>query len=87
MIPRLMIKSRNHYYQVIKDYINSADLFILCWSENAAQSEYVKKEKILALERTYPRVQDGKLLIYPMSIEPRAELPTDMKENYHFGEI
>lgn len=27
------------------------------------------------------------LRIYPMSIEPRAELPSDMKENYHFGEI
>jgi len=22
-----------------------------------------------------------------LSIEPRAELPTDMKENYHFGEM
>lgn len=29
----------------------------------------------------------AKLRIYPMSIEPRAELPSDMKENYHFGEI
>ena len=25
--------------------------------------------------------------IYPMSFEPRAELPCDMKENNHFGEI
>jgi len=25
--------------------------------------------------------------IYPMSIELRAEIPGDMKENYHFGEI
>ena len=31
--------------------------------------------------------QEAKLRIYPMSIEPRAELPIDMKENYHFGEI
>ena len=22
-----------------------------------------------------------------MSIEPRAELPSDIKENYHFGEM
>ena len=22
-----------------------------------------------------------------IKIEPRAELPTDMKENYHFGEM
>ena len=25
--------------------------------------------------------------INPMSIELRAEIPGDMKENYHFGEI
>ena len=25
--------------------------------------------------------------INPMSIEQRAEIPGDMKENYHFGEI
>lgn len=76
--------------QVIQDYINSADLFILCWSENASKSEYVQKERLQALERAFPQVQpekEAKLRIYLMSIEPRAELPLDMKENYHFGEI
>lgn len=76
--------------QVIRDYINSADLFILCWSENASKSEYVQKERLQALERAFPQVkpeQEAKLRIYPMSIEPRAELPSDMKENYHFGVI
>lgn len=74
----------------IQEYINSADLFILCWSENASKSEYVQKERMLALERAFPKVQpsDKSLLsIYPLSIEPRAELPSDMKNNYHFGEI
>lgn len=84
---RSYLKPGDIFPKVIQDYINSADLFVLCWSENAAQSEYVKKERIQALERAYPKVQDGKLLIYPMSIEPRAELPSDMKDNYHFGEI
>ena len=84
---RSYLKPGDIFPLVIQDYINSADLFILCWSENAAQSEYVKKERVLALERAYPKVQDGKLLIYPMNIEPRAELPADMKEYYHFGEI
>ena len=40
--------------------------------------------------RAFPQVkpqQAAKLSIYPMSIEPRAELPNDMRENYHFGEI
>ena len=31
--------------------------------------------------------QKAKLRICPMSIEPRAEFPGDMKNYYHFGEI
>lgn len=87
---RKYLKAGDVFPQVIQDYINSADLFILCWSENASKSEYVDKERRQALERAFPQVkpeQDAKLRIYPMSIEPRAELPSDMKENYHFGEI
>ena len=87
---RKYLKTGDVFPQVIKDYINSADLFILCWSENASKSEYVQKERLQALERAFPQVkpeQEAKLRIYPMSIEPRAELPGDMKENYHFGEI
>lgn len=87
---RKYLKTGDIFPQVIRDYINSADLFILCWSENASKSEYVKKERLQALERAFPQVQPekaAKLRIYPMSIEPRAELPSDMKENYHFGEV
>ena len=87
---RKYLKAGDVFPQVIRDYINSADLFILCWSENASKSEYVQKERLQALERAFPQVrpeQAAKLRIYPMSIEPRAELPSDMKENYHFGEI
>ena len=87
---RKYLKAGDVFPQVIQDYINSADLFVLCWSENASQSEYVKKEYTQALERAYPQVKpqkDAKLSIYPMSIEPRAELPEVMKGNYHFGEI
>ena len=87
---RKYLKAGDVFPQVIQDYINSADLFILCWSENASKSEYVDKERRQALERAFPQVkpeQDAKLRIYPMSIEPRAELPSDMKDNYHFGEM
>lgn len=87
---RNYLKAGDVFPQVIKDYINSADLFILCWSENASKSEYVQKERLQALKRAFPQVkpeQDAKLRIYPMSIEPRTELPSDMKENYHFGEL
>ena len=85
---RKYLKAGDVFPQVIQDYINSADLFILCWSENASKSEYVQKERLQALERAFPQVQpeqEAKLRIYPMSIEPHAELPSDMKENYHFG--
>ena len=87
---RKYLKAGDVFPQVIQDYINSADLFILCWSENASKSEYVQKERLLALERAFPQVQPenaAKLRIYPMNIEPRAELPSDMKNYYHFGEI
>lgn len=87
---RKYLKTGDVFPQVIQDYINTADLFILCWSENASKSEYVQKERLQALERAFPQVQPekaAKLRIYPMSIEPRAELPSDMKDNYHFGEI
>ena len=87
---RAYLKTGDIFPQVIQDYINSADLFVLFWSDNAAKSEYVEKERTQALERAFPQVkpqQAAKLSIYPMSIEPRAELPNDMRENYHFGEI
>ena len=87
---RKYLKAGDVFPQVIQDYINSADLFILCWSENASKSEYVQKERLQALARAFPQVQperEAKLRIYPMSIEPRAELPSDMRDNYHFGEI
>lgn len=80
----------NIFPQVIQDYINSADLFVLFWSENASKSEYVEKERTQALKLAFPQVkpqQAAKLSIYPMSIEPRAELPYDMKDKYHFGII
>lgn len=87
---RKYLKAGDVFPQVIQDYINSADLFILCWSENASKSEYVQKERLQALERAFPQVNPenaAKLRIYPMNIEPRAELPSDMKNYYHFGEI
>lgn len=87
---RTYLKAGDIFPQVIQDYINAADLFVLFWSENASKSEYVEKERTQALGLAFPQVetqQEAKLSIYPMSIEPRAELPSDMKDNYHFGEL
>ncbi len=74
----------------IKEFIDTADLFILCWSANAAKSGYVELERKHALERAFPKIkplEKAKLTIYPMSIEPRAELPADMKDTYNFEVI
>ena len=81
------LKAGDIFPQKIEDYINSADLFILCWSNNAAKSDYVEKERYQALDRAYPKVKPieiAPLSIYPLSIEPRAELPEDMKSIYNF---
>ena len=77
------------YEEKIFDYIDNADLFVLCWSENAAASDYVSKEKAYALLRAYPQISynDATLKICPISIEPRAELPSDMKGIYNFEVI
>lgn len=75
--------------QIVQEYIRFCDLFVLCWSANAAKSEYVKKEYQYALSLAYPqkKMEEATLRIYPISIEPRAELPEDMKDIYHFGEL
>lgn len=71
----------------IQEFIDSADLFILCWSAHAANSDYMELERKRALERAYPKIkpiEKAPLRIYPMSIEPRAELPADMRDTYNF---
>lgn len=86
---RHYLKAGDVYPQKIKEYINSADLFILCWSKNAAESDYVTLERRQALELAYPQVDMEKatITIHPISIEPRAEYPKDMNEVYNFEEI
>jgi len=67
----------------ILQYIDNADLFVLCWSKNAAESEWVKIEREYALSL----IRDGKanLTIYPLCLKPKAPLPSDMSEKYNFG--
>ena len=86
---RKYLKAGDVFPQVIQDYINSADLFILCWSKNAAESDYVTLERRQALELAYPQVDMEKatITIHPISIEPHADYPSDMKEVYNFEEI
>ena len=86
---RHYLKAGDVYPLKIKEYINSADLFILCWSKNAAESDYVAFERHQALELAYPQVDMEKatITIHPISIEPHADYPSDMKHVYNFEEV
>jgi hypothetical protein len=82
---RHTLKAGDIFKEKIFDYINSSDLFILCWSKNAANSEWVQIER----EHALALVNEGKskLYIYPLNLKPEAPLPLDMKEKYNFGTL
>lgn len=86
---RHYLKAGDVYPLKIREYINSADLFILCWSKNAAESDYVQLERQQALALAFPQkdMEQATLSIHPISIEPYADYPSDMKEVYNFEEI
>ena len=86
---RAYLRPGDVYPEKIRNYIASADLFILCWSENAKNSEYVQLEILDAMKRAYPGVEMDKatLAIHPLDIEPHAELPEKMNKVYHFGRM
>lgn len=75
------------YEEKIFDYIDNADLFVLCWSKNAADSEYVLREVERALQHAYPQVckENATIKIYPLNIEPYADLPDNILKVYHYG--
>ncbi len=77
------------FNEKILNYIDQADLFVLCWSRNAAASAFVCKEKERALQHAYPQVDRNvaTITICIFSIEPRAELPSDMKDIYNIEKI
>lgn len=75
----------DRFEEKIFKYIDNANLFILCWSENAASSDWVKKEIKRALENL--KKDDQSLHLYPISIPPKTELPDNMKGIFNFGEL
>ena len=84
------LKAGGIYSEEIFNFIRIADTFVLCWSENAAQSEYVEKERKAALELAYPNCrprEDAKISIKAYNIQPYATPPKDMIEHYHFEEL
>lgn len=79
------LRTGDNYPKVIDEYISSCDVFVLCWSENAKSSDWVRRECNIALQR-YDRDAD-KIMIYPISILPKAELPNIFREKIHIGKI
>lgn len=66
----------------IFQYIDDCDLFILCWSQNAKESEWVKKERERAFSGAL--TEPPKLRLYPINIIPYANPPEDMINSFHF---
>lgn len=79
------LRTGDNYPKEIDDYISSCDVFVLCWSENAKASDWVRREYNMALQR-YDKESD-KLKIYPISIVPKADLPSTLQKIFHFGKI
>lgn len=80
---RHSLQAGDIFKKKILDYIDKADLFVLCWSKNAAESEWVQIEREHALRL----IREGKssLSIYPLCLRPEAPLPLDMSDTYNFG--
>lgn len=83
------LKAGDVYMDKIYQHIDDSDLFVLCWSKNAATSTSVEKERHRAMTHAFPQVseEEATLSICPVNIQPHAELPEDMKGIYHFEEI
>lgn len=81
---RHMLAPGDIYEKKIFRYIDQANLFILCWSKNAEASEWVGKERKRALENMK---RNSGLRIYPISMQPKAEVPVDMKDILFLEEL
>ncbi|MDE7154531.1 MAG: toll/interleukin-1 receptor domain-containing protein [Muribaculaceae bacterium] len=79
------LRTGDNFPKEIEEYISSCDVFVLCWSENAKSSDWVRRECNMALQRY--NSESDKFKIYPISIIPRADLPLSLQEKFHFGTI
>lgn len=82
---RHTLKGGDKYREEILKWIDTSDVFVLCWSKNAAESIEVTKEKNYALEVISKK--GSSLRLYPLSISPAAPLPSDMNDTYNFAQL
>lgn len=74
------LKNGDNYPREIADYIDRCDVFVLCWSENARHSDWVRREYTQALDRYHSR---NDILMRLYSIAPHAPLPTVITSEFH----
>ena len=79
---RHSLSSGELFEKKIFQYIDSCDLFILCWSKNAEASEWVNKERVRAFYAALD--EPPRLRLYPINIIPYASPPVDMINAFHF---
>ena len=82
---RHTLKAGDIFKDKIFQYIDGADLFVLCWSKNAAESEWVQMERLHALRLI--EQENRPITIYPLSLLPAAPLPEDMSSKYNFASL
>ena len=82
------LKSGAVFGEEIMQSIRESDVFILLWSEHAAQSDYVEKEYLYAKQFAYPQKpkEIATLVIKPYFIEPHADPPAELRI-YNFSEM
>lgn len=79
---RHTLKAGDRFKDEIIEYLDNADMFVLLWSKNSAESKWVQFERKYALKLIE---EDGhQLTIYPLTIPPSAPLPDDMADKYNF---
>ena len=83
------LKSGAVFEEEIFKFIDSADKFILFWSQNAQKSEFVQKEYQYACKYAYPQIAKEKATITfrPLIIKPYAMPPDDIVNIYNFERI
>ena len=86
---RHTLESGDVFNEVIAKSIEESDLFLLLWSQNAAQSDYVEKEYLHAIQYAYPQMDREKatLCFKPLCINPKADPPDKLKNIYNFSTV
>lgn len=86
---RHALKAGDVFEEEIFNFIDSADKFILFWSDHAANSEYVRKEYLYAYKLAYPqkKKEESQIVFRTLIIEPYAAPPEELSSIYHFERI